>query len=318
MDKLEPIYEWLNVKFYKKCPEIVPWGEIKNIKIGDKIEGWEIIGRAKNINHNVKIILFYPNLKLYLIIRNEDLKRKIKNINDNFISFFDKQIGQIIVLKPTNKKAGHKIWECKCLICNEIFKVTTRDLKQGSHCFGCQKCANKKIGENSKKDLTGQKFGKLTIIKDSDQRYRGKVVWECKCDCGNFTLVNGNDLISGHTMSCGCMSQSKGEFFIEKILKEKSINFISEYSFKNCKNLKTNAYLRFDFYLPDYNICIEYDGMQHFKESSLCSDTLQERQERDNIKTQYCKNNNIKLLRISYTEDTEEKIRKIIEDFLEI
>ena len=58
--------------------------------------------------------------------------------------------------------------------------------------------------------------------------------------------------------------------------------------------------------------------MQHFKESSLCSDTLQERQERDNIKTQYCKNNNIKLLRISYTEDTEEKIRKIIEDFLEI
>ena len=85
-------------------------------------------------------------------------------------------------------------------------------------------------------------------------------------------------------------------------MSELKIFFIKQKSFNNCRNPKTNKKLFFDFYLPDYNCCIEYDGVQHFEESSLCSDTLEERQYRDNIKNQYCKDNNIKLIRIPYTD----------------
>ena len=59
------------------------------------------------------------------------------------------------------------------------------------------------------KDLTGQRFDKLTVIKDSGQRKNRQVVWECQCDCGNITYVVGGALRSGHTTSCGCARKGK-------------------------------------------------------------------------------------------------------------
>ena len=58
----------------------------------------------------------------------------------------------------------------------------------------------------------------------------------------------------------------------------------------------------FDFYLPDYNICIEYDGELHYKSIDFYGgeEELMKQQNRDNIKTQYCKDNNITLIRIPY------------------
>ena len=64
----------------------------------------------------------------------------------------------------------------------------------------------------------------------------------------------------------------------------------------------------FDFYLPDYNTCIEYDGEQHFHTPNNKTSTyftkekIDEIQYRDSIKNQYCKDNNIKLIRIPYTD----------------
>jgi len=62
--------------------------------------------------------------------------------------------------------------------------------------------------------------------------------------------------------------------------------------------------LPFDFHLPEYNIYIEYDGEQHFKRYKFEKDdnNLNIRKLRDQIKTDYCKNNNIKLIRIKYTD----------------
>lgn len=58
------------------------------------------------------------------------------------------------------------------------------------------------------KDLTGQKFGKLTAIRPTDQRTVDNcVIWECKCDCGNPCYVSSHYLRSGHTKSCGCLKQ---------------------------------------------------------------------------------------------------------------
>lgn len=54
-------------------------------------------------------------------------------------------------------------------------------------------------------DLTGKKFGNLTVIRHLNYSESGHTsLWECKCDCGNITIVRGTNLKSGHTISCGC------------------------------------------------------------------------------------------------------------------
>lgn len=57
------------------------------------------------------------------------------------------------------------------------------------------------------KDLTGKKFGRLTVIKLKGKAPNGKYLWDCKCDCGNYVTVKGNSLTTGHTKSCGCFGQ---------------------------------------------------------------------------------------------------------------
>ena len=102
--------------------------------------------------------------------------------------------------------------------------------------------------------------------------------------------------LKGH--GCPKCNRSKGELKISKLLDKLKINYIEQYSFNNCKNIYK---LKFDFYLPNKNTCIEYDGIQHFKpieifggEKKFCNT-----KKRDKIKTEYCKSNKIKLLRIT-------------------
>lgn len=68
------------------------------------------------------------------------------------------------------------------------------------------------------KDLTGQKFGRLIVIKDSGQRKNRQVVWECKCDCGKTTYVVGQALRNGHTQSCGCLQAERASLSNSKNL----------------------------------------------------------------------------------------------------
>lgn len=55
-------------------------------------------------------------------------------------------------------------------------------------------------------DLTGMKFNKLTVIKRVENNKRGQAMWECSCDCGNTTIVNGYTLRNGGVKSCGCLN----------------------------------------------------------------------------------------------------------------
>lgn len=97
-------------------------------------------------------------------------------------------------------------------------------------------------------------------------------------------------------------SLSLGERKIYLFLKQQNINFINEHFFEDCINIKTNYSLFFDFYLPNFNICIEFDGRQHFEQICFGQNDkdFKQRKERDEIKNQYCKSNNIKLIRIPY------------------
>ena len=101
------------------------------------------------------------------------------------------------------------------------------------------------------------------------------------------------------------IKRSKGESLLRSLFVKLSINFIPEYSFVDCINPETGAHLKFDFYLPDYHCCIEYDGEQHFKgwrKSREVKSSLEQVKFRDKLKNEYCKEHNILLIRIPYTD----------------
>ena len=123
---------------------------------------------------------------------------------------------------------------------------------------------------------------------------------------------------NSHLRGSGCpiCRASHGEMAIWNFLRSKDIEFETQKKFSNCINPKTNIKLRYDFFLNDYNILIEYHGKQHYEEIDwyYTNDSLKERQYRDEVKVSYAKNNNIKLLTISYKD--EDKIPILLSGFI--
>ena len=111
-----------------------------------------------------------------------------------------------------------------------------------------------------------------------------------------------------HLMNSGCTkcNESKGSIKIAKFLDKNNINYVKEYSFEKNKFLRSkgNSYLRFDFYLTDLNVTIEFDGLQHFVPIKRWGGEtgFKKRQKNDNIKDIFCDLNNIRLIRIKYTD----------------
>ena len=207
-----------------------------------------------------------------------------------------------IVSRAPNSKAGRTIWNCLCKNCGNI--------SSGRHTScGCTRKQN--IGKALRKDLTGQRFGML-IAKEyaGYSNSSGNAVWICDCDCGNTCKVDSNNLIALHTLSCGCINSSIGADSIEKLLIENNIPFKKEYSIDLYFTNKNNP-SRLDFVIFDDEIktnvirAIEYDGIQHFKETWGAwkgNISLAEQQSRDKQKNEWCKQHNIALVRIPYTE----------------
>lgn len=141
----------------------------------------------------------------------------------------------------------------------------------------------------------GTQFNYWTFLKEGTKTG----YWLCQCQCGTIKEVRNLNIRNGTSLSCGCINISKGELKIQEILRNLNIKFITQYRFSECKNIKA---LPFDFYLPQYHYCIEYDGEHHFqiKEHFGGKESFQYRQHNDEIKNQYCKDNNIKLIRIPY------------------
>jgi very-short-patch-repair endonuclease len=119
-----------------------------------------------------------------------------------------------------------------------------------------------------------------------------------------------SDHLRGH-LPRGIIIDSKGVRDIISILEDRKIKYNREHYYKDCKNVN---YLRFDFYLPDYNILIEYDGRQHFEVVDIWGgeEGLKKTKINDNIKNDYCKKNGIPLLRISHFENVEDELNKYL------
>ena len=112
-----------------------------------------------------------------------------------------------------------------------------------------------------------------------------------------------NQICNNHLKGMGCpvCKSSKGELKIIKFLEENNINYISQYTFDDCR-FKNK--LSFDFYLPDYNMCVEYNGEQHYQiiKGWGGEKNYELRKIRDKIKKEYCELNNIPFYIIKYDE----------------
>jgi hypothetical protein len=110
----------------------------------------------------------------------------------------DQPFGDLTAIKVDGRtKSGCKLWLCKC-VCGGHTRATASDLTNGKRVScGCR---------NGPEDLTNRPFDRLTAIKRVG-KYDHGTKWLCKCDCGNFTTVSADKLLSGHTRSCGCLKK---------------------------------------------------------------------------------------------------------------
>lgn len=185
-----------------------------------------------------------------------------------------------------------------CVDCKEHGEFS---LRAGDHLFGygCPKC--NKMYLNTKKFIE-----KANLIHNYKYDYslveyinaKTKIIIICEKH-GEFLQRT-----SDHLNSSGCpqCSSSKGELFIEKFLNENNIMFERQKKFDECKGMKRT--LPFDFYLPQHNQLIEFDGEQHFKIINYWGgiDKLKKQQKNDMIKNCFAKKMDIKLLRIKFDE----------------
>ena len=108
--------------------------------------------------------------------------------------------GRLVVIERTNIKRGSSyLWRCCCDCGKEILEEAYR-IKNG-HVRSCG-CSRK---YNRMKDITGQKFGRLTAIERLEKKEGHCYKWLCKCECGKSTEVSTTRLTHGLVRSCGCV-----------------------------------------------------------------------------------------------------------------
>jgi hypothetical protein len=124
-----------------------------------------------------------------------------------------------------------------------------------------------------------------------------------------------NSHLSGH--GCPVCNESRGEVYVSKILDKYNIKYIREHKLYHEKYAPTYS-LKGDFYLPELNIIIEYNGIQHYKALKFFGGEkgLEKNKKRDKIKELICEDSNIRLIKISYKYNTYKKIEEKLKNIL--
>lgn len=194
---------------------------------------------------------------------------------------------------------SHTKVELICKEHNSFFMCPKEHINQKQ---GCPKCGKVSMSNKHRKDidLLISQFKELNgdLYDYSKVEYKNnntKVEIICK-EHGSF-LQSSKSHINGN--GCPKCSLSKGERKIMLYLDKMNIEYISEFRINDCVNINK---LPFDFYLPEKNICIEYDGEQHFRPVDYFGglEAFDKLKKRDVIKDNYCLKNNIKLIRIPF------------------
>lgn len=236
--------------------------------------------------------------------------------NDIFIERLSQISANIVPLqKYSNSKERIYV---RCSICNNKWLAMPSDLLSGRS--KCQKCSMKAL--NVSRRLSREQF-----IQNVHQRNvcsdtfdvlgdysgtRNYILCRCKV-CGEEWTPYANSLLNDN-VSCPVCKLSKGEMRIKQWLDNKKITYCMQKSFIGLVGLN-NGLLRFDFYLPDYNVLIEYQGQYH--DGSVANQTDEQysyQLEHDRRKKKFAKENNIELLEIWYKDF--DNIEKLLQQHL--
>lgn len=199
-----------------------------------------------------------------------------------------------------------------------VQEITLNAMQSGN---GCKKCGiesrdnlRRLSWEEVKRRIESVNNNKLLNIDEYINNSTRNLNILCgTCNKRTFT-VSMNNYIRESKIRCEycARSQSNNERIIQYYLEKYNYEYIYNYRFKNCRDKRP---LPFDFYLPSYNLCIEYDGEQHFK-PIRGKEHFKSTQFHDELKTNYCKLNNINLLRIPYWEH--DNIERILVDKIKL
>ena len=193
--------------------------------------------------------------------------------------------------------------------------TTFERLTQGHECM---QCSYEHRADSRKKDLDeifafAKKTGNVWL---NPEEYKDVMTHNLKfqCQCGTVYETSCVNFMKHNVFRCPkcARSESVMELFIRKFLEKNDINFVPQKRFDDCRDKKP---LPFDFYLPEYNLIIEFDGYHHYY-PSRGEKHFEDTQKHDKMKNVYCDEHNIDLLRIPYWES--KNVEKILTEKLAI
>jgi uncharacterized protein with PIN domain len=226
---------------------------------------------------------------------NTEFKQEIYDLVGNEYTFLDSYVSIMTKLRVKHNKCGH------------TYKVLPNNFIRGSRCPYC----SVSVGKNNARfkqevfDLVGSEYTFLEHYINSYIKIRVK-----HNTCGTIYKVRPTEFISQNTR-CPYCNSPKGELIISKVLDNLNINY--EYQ-KTFNGLRDTQPLSYDFYIPNQNILIEYQGIQHYESIDHFGgeDAFNKQQIHDKLKSDYAKNNGYNLIAVPYTEDNFSKIKKYL------
>jgi len=194
------------------------------------------------------------------------------------------------------------------IICPEHgeFEQNPSSHLKGTMCQMCYADSRKTSKENfikRSKEIHGDRYD-YSLVEYNNSYTNVKII------CKEHGIFNQRPQTHLNGFGCSSCKSSTGENKIRLFLEKHNIKYIYQHVYDRCKDKR---HLPFDFYLPKYNMCVEFDGLQHFKPIEYFGGekTLKITKKHDKIKNNYCKDNNIKLLRIRYNENIDKKLYEI-------
>ena len=293
-------------KFWSKKNNISP----DNVALYSNKKYWF---DCKNCNHS-----FYTSISNITYRKNWCCycgNKKLCDNNDCKIcfekSFASNERSKYLIESNPQKlfKNSHKKYKFKCNLCNHIFEISLLNVNNG---YWCCYCGNKKLCDNNDCKICFEKsfasnerskhwsnknnINPREVFKNSHKKY----LFKCK---KNHVFNIQLDHITNLNNWCNKCNLPKGEKYICDILEKMEIKYEFQKTFKKCKYKRL---LKFDFYIKQYNLLIEFDGEQHFHNKTRnkhFNKTFKLRRKKDIIKNKYSLEEKINLLRISYKED---------------
>jgi len=111
-----------------------------------------------------------------------------------------KRFSKLVAIKMSDVRKGpSQTWECLC-DCGNTVIANVSSLQNGYR---------KSCGCLRSEDITGKKYGRITVLERTDKFQNHHSIWVCKCECGNIKEISKNSLTSGNTVSCGCFHKEQ-------------------------------------------------------------------------------------------------------------